>query len=94
MIKIFYEDTIANRIAVLPPDVNQSDYRFRAHGCQDHPSYGLRAIKGGTGGTRHSVAARDSDGPFGFVRLLLPGGQASGQLPGDRGPGACRPSMP
>ncbi|MEY2632105.1 MAG: hypothetical protein RIR00_759, partial [Pseudomonadota bacterium] len=44
-VKIFYEDTIANKIKVLGPDVNASNYRFEP---VDRGSirYGLGAVKG------------------------------------------------
>ncbi|MDD3353315.1 DNA polymerase III subunit alpha, partial [Zoogloea sp.] len=63
-IKIFYEDTIANRIVVLPPDVNQSDYRFVPTDAKTI-RYGLGAVKGvGEPAVRAILAARESGGPF------------------------------
>ncbi|WP_374499919.1 OB-fold nucleic acid binding domain-containing protein, partial [Zoogloea sp.] len=60
----FYEDTIANRIVVLPPDVNQSDYRFVPTDAKTI-RYGLGAVKGvGEPAVRAILAARDADGPF------------------------------
>jgi DNA polymerase-3 subunit alpha len=58
-IKIFYEDTIANRIVVLPPDVNQSDYRFVPTDAKTI-RYGLGAVKGvGEPAVRAILAARE-----------------------------------
>ncbi|WP_374265430.1 DNA polymerase III subunit alpha [Zoogloea sp.] len=62
-IKIFYEDTIANGITVLPPDVNQSDYRFVPTDAKTI-RYGLGAVKGvGEPAVRAILAAREA-GPF------------------------------
>ena len=44
-VKIFYEDTIANKVKVLGPDVNASNYRFEPVD-RDTIRYGLGAIKG------------------------------------------------
>ncbi|MCP5268184.1 MAG: DNA polymerase III subunit alpha [Zoogloeaceae bacterium] len=63
-VKIFYEDTVKNRITVLPPDVNASDYRFVPI---DDKSirYGLGAVKGtGEQAVNNILAAREADGPF------------------------------
>ncbi len=54
-IKIFYEDTVANGIKVLPPDVNASDYRFVPTDAPHHP---LRA--GGRQGRGRTRRTRDS----------------------------------
>ncbi|AYH42514.1 DNA polymerase III subunit alpha [Azoarcus sp. DN11] len=63
-IKIFFEDTIANGIKVLPPDVNQSDYRF-VPTDRKTIRYGLGAVKGvGEPAVRSILAARQSGGPF------------------------------
>ena len=62
-IKIFYEDTVANGIKVLPPDVNQSDYRFVPTDSKTI-RYGLGAVKGvGEPAVRAILAAREA-GPF------------------------------
>ncbi len=62
-IKIFYEDTLANGIKVLPPDVNQSDYRFVPTDSKTI-RYGLGAVKGvGEPAVRAILAAREA-GPF------------------------------
>ena len=63
-IKIFYEDTVANGIKVLPPDVNESDYRFVPTDAKTI-RYGLGAVKGvGEPAVRAILAARESGGPF------------------------------
>src|SRR5574343_1178903 len=63
-IKIFYEDTVANGIKVLPPDVNQSDYRFVPTDAKTI-RYGLGAVKGvGEPAVRAILAARQAGGPF------------------------------
>jgi DNA polymerase III alpha subunit len=54
-VKIFYDDTVANGIKVLPPDVNASDYRF-VPVDRKTIRYGLGAVKG-TGG--RAGGARD-----------------------------------
>ncbi|WP_374488726.1 DNA polymerase III subunit alpha [Zoogloea sp.] len=63
-IKIFYEDTVANGIKVLPPDVNASDYRFVPTDARTI-RYGLGAVKGvGEPAVRAILAARQAGGPF------------------------------
>src|SRR5690606_15397764 len=63
-IKVFYEDTLANGVTVLPPDVNASDYRFVPTDARTI-RYGLGAIKGcGEPAVRAILAARESGGPF------------------------------
>jgi DNA polymerase-3 subunit alpha len=64
-VKIFYEDTIANKIKVLGPDVNASAYRFEP--VDRHTiRYGLGAVKG-TGEQAvqcHPHGPRSNGGPF------------------------------
>lgn len=63
-VKIFYEDTVANGIAVLPPDVNESDYRF-VPVDRKTIRYGLGAVKGvGEPAVRAILAARQKGGSF------------------------------
>ncbi|HMY50703.1 MAG TPA: DNA polymerase III subunit alpha, partial [Zoogloea sp.] len=63
-VKIFYEDTLANGITVLPPDVNCSDYRFVPTDARTL-RYGLGAVKGvGEPAVRAILAARSEGGPF------------------------------
>jgi DNA polymerase-3 subunit alpha len=66
----FIDDARAIGLAVLPPDVNASDYHFVAiPGSGDHPQdairYGLGAIKGvGRAVCEAVMAARETGGPF------------------------------
>ena len=63
-VKIFYEDTVANGIAVLPPDVNESNYRF-VPVDRKTIRYGLGAVKGvGEPAVRAILAAREKAGAF------------------------------
>ncbi|ATE59076.1 DNA polymerase III subunit alpha [Thauera sinica] len=64
-VKIFYEDTVANGIVVLPPDVNTSDYRFVPVDRRTI-RYGLGAVKGvGEPAVRAILAARAKGGKEG-----------------------------
>ena len=59
-----YDDTLAQNLTVLPPDINSSDYRF-APLDEKTVVYGLGAIKGtGEAAIVNIVAARNSGGPF------------------------------
>ena len=59
-----YDDTLAQKLTVLPPDINASDYRF-APVDDKTVAYGLGAIKGtGEAAIVNIVAARTSGGPF------------------------------
>ncbi len=71
-VKILYEDAIANKIKILPPDVNTSVYRFMPlredASNTDQPAtlirYGLGAIRGtGEGAIEQIIQAR-ANGPF------------------------------
>ncbi len=63
-VRIFYEDSKTNGIEILPPDLNQSDYRFEPVG-ERQIRYGLGAIKGtGEAAIGAIVDARKQDGPF------------------------------
>jgi DNA polymerase-3 subunit alpha len=63
-VKSLYEDTVAQGIAILPPDVNASNYRFEPIDTR-HIRYGLGGIKGtGEHALEAIVAAREADGPF------------------------------
>ncbi|MBS1209274.1 MAG: dnaE, partial [Proteobacteria bacterium] len=63
-VKIFYEDTLANKVVVLPPDVNHSTYRFEPTDAKTI-RYGLGAVKGcGEPAVRGIIAARETGGPF------------------------------
>jgi DNA polymerase-3 subunit alpha len=63
-VRIFYEDAKANGIEMLPPDLNQSGYRFEPVG-EKQIRYGLGAIKGtGEAAINAIAAAREEGGPF------------------------------
>ena len=63
-LKVFYEDTLANKVVVLAPDVNVSGYRFEPV-SRTEIRYGLGAVKGtGEAAITVIVAAREKDGPF------------------------------
>jgi DNA polymerase-3 subunit alpha len=63
-VKIFYEDTIANKVTVLGPDVNSSNYRFEPVD-RSTVRYGLGAVKGtGEQAVNVILKAREADGPF------------------------------
>lgn len=62
-VKIFHDDALANKLIILPPDVNLSRYRFAPVDRQTI-RYGLGAIKGtGQQAVENIIAARES-GPF------------------------------
>jgi DNA polymerase-3 subunit alpha len=63
-VKIFYDDAIANKLTVLGPDVNASEYRFTP---VDRKTirYGLGAVKGtGEQAVASIIKARTEGGPF------------------------------
>jgi DNA polymerase-3 subunit alpha len=63
-VRIFFDDCAPNEIEVLPPDINQSHFRFKP---LSHQSilYGLGAIKGtGTAAISLIIEAREQGGPF------------------------------
>lgn len=63
-VKIFYEDTVFNKVRLLPPDINASVYRFEPVDAQTI-RYGLGAIKGtGEQAVNVILKAREADGPF------------------------------
>ncbi|MDB5888520.1 MAG: polymerase alpha subunit [Rhodocyclales bacterium] len=67
-VKIFFEDTIANGVVILPPDVNHSNYRFEPTDAKTI-RYGLGGVKGvGEPAVKAIVAARAGNktggGPF------------------------------
>jgi DNA polymerase III subunit alpha len=63
-VKIFYEDTLANKVDILPPDVNASEYRFEPVDAKTI-RYGLGAVKGcGEPAVRAIIAGRGEGGPF------------------------------
>ncbi len=63
-VKIFYDDAIANKITVLTPDVNASEYRFTPVD-RSTIRYGLGAVKGtGEQAVTSILKARESGAPF------------------------------
>jgi len=63
-LRVFFEDARQSGIAILPPDVNASDYRFAPVGRQA-VRYGLGGIRGvGEGAVLSLMAARQKDGAF------------------------------
>ncbi len=63
-LKVFYEDTLSNKVKVLAPDVNVSGYRFEPV-SRTEIRYGLGAVKGtGEAAINVIVAAREKDGRF------------------------------
>ncbi|MDP2030583.1 MAG: DNA polymerase III subunit alpha [Thiobacillus sp.] len=63
-VRIFYEDCRANGLTMLPPDINQSIYRFEPVSKTDI-RYGLGAIKGsGEAAIGAIVAEREANGPY------------------------------
>jgi DNA polymerase-3 subunit alpha len=59
-----YNDTLEQKLTVLPPDINASDYRF-APVDEKTVAYGLGAIKGtGEAAIINIVAARKAGGPY------------------------------
>jgi len=59
-----YLPRLDDGIAVLPPDVNESGWKFTAVG-ETHIRFGLGAIRGvGSSAVNSILTARDADGPF------------------------------
>jgi len=63
-VRIFRDDAIGQGIAVLPPDINASNYRFEPVDAKQI-RYGLGGVKGtGEAAIEAIVAARATGGPF------------------------------
>ncbi len=63
-VHLFFDDCAPNKVEVLPPDVNQSGYRFEPLN-NNQILYGLGAVKGsGEAAIELILAARAADGPF------------------------------
>jgi DNA polymerase-3 subunit alpha len=63
-VRALYDDAVANGLAILPPDVNVSNYRFEPVD-RGHIRYGLGGIKGtGEQAIEAIVAAREAGGAF------------------------------
>ncbi|WP_208603239.1 DNA polymerase III subunit alpha [Caballeronia sordidicola] len=68
-VKILFEDCLVNKMAVLPPDINQSAYRFEpvaeADGKRSRTiRYGLGAVKGSGQSAIEEILRAREDGPF------------------------------
>ena len=63
-VHIFYDDCAGNGVEVLPPDINQSEFKFKPINDKQ-VLYGLGALKGsGEAAIEVILAARNQDGPF------------------------------
>ncbi len=63
-LRVFYDDCLRNKLTFLPPDINQSFYRFIPTD-RHHIRYALGAIKGtGEAAVEHIVQERERHGPF------------------------------
>lgn len=63
-VHIFYDDCAQNGVEVLPPDINQSGFRFQPVN-DEQILYGLGAVKGtGWAAIEVILKAREQDGPF------------------------------
>ena len=63
-VSFFYQDTAAQGVIILPPDINSSLYRFTPTD-ERTMAYGLGAVKGtGEAAVENIVAARKEGGPF------------------------------
>ena len=63
-VQMVFDDTKANGITVLAPDINQGTYRFQPVD-EKTVRYGLGAVKGtGASAIENIVAARNASGPF------------------------------
>ncbi|HEU4708608.1 MAG TPA: DNA polymerase III subunit alpha [Methylophilaceae bacterium] len=63
-VHIFHDDCVVNGLEVLPPDINQSGFRFQPVNDKQI-LYGLGAIKGtGWAAIEVILAAREQEGPF------------------------------
>ena len=63
-VQVFYQDSLANGLEVLPPDINVSGYRFVPVDVK-RIRYGLGAVKGtGESAINSIVQARQRSGPF------------------------------
>jgi len=62
-VRQFYEDAVANGIAVLPPDVNASEYRFVPVDAKT-VRYGLGAVRGTGESAIGAIVAARAAGPY------------------------------
>src|SRR6202171_6593641 len=78
-VQILYDDAKAHALEILPPDVNESEYRFVPLDAK-RIRYGLGAVEGtGEQAIQNVAAARRAAGPFkGLAGISRPGARASG----------------
>ena len=63
-VHIFYDDCAPNQVEVLPPDVNESEFKFKPV-SKNQILYGLGAVKGtGSAAIDVILQARNKGGPF------------------------------
>lgn len=63
-LRVFYDDCLKNKLIFLPPDINESFYRF-VPTDRRHIRYALGAIKGtGEAAVEFIIAEREKNGPF------------------------------
>ncbi len=62
-VQFFYQDCLANNLVMLPPDINQSNYRFEPV-SDTEIRYGLGAIKGTGENAINAILEARKDGPF------------------------------
>jgi DNA polymerase-3 subunit alpha len=62
-VRQFHEDAIANGLAVLPPDINLSDYRFRPVDAKTI-RYGLGAVRGTGASAIGAILEARKSGPY------------------------------
>ena len=62
-VRQFYEDALANGVAILPPDINASDYRFTPVDAQ-RIRYGLGGVRGTGAGAIQAIVEARRQAPF------------------------------
>src|ERR1700704_4131142 len=62
-VRLFHEDALANGLAILPPDINASEYRFRPVDAE-RIRYGLGAVRGTGESAINAVLEARKSGPF------------------------------
>jgi DNA polymerase-3 subunit alpha len=63
-VSFFYQDTLQQGVAILPPDINSSGFRFAPVDVKTI-AYGLGAVKGtGESAVENIVKVREAGGPF------------------------------
>jgi DNA polymerase-3 subunit alpha len=62
-VRQFYDDGVANKVAILPPDINASEYRFVPVDART-VRYGLGGVRGTGESAIQSILQAREDGPF------------------------------